>query len=191
MRRLVRYLLAATMLAIVGFGLAAMYLLPGVQLAEGVRRVYPCDQLPGRAVPSLGARHLSYLGERHGPYNSVPPTSGPHMPWLISPGVYDATIPDEYQVHLLEHGKVLIQYPEAMSATTSRLLERFGRRRSDVVVVAPSRAVERGVALTAWQRIETLPAYAPERIQRFVDALAGRYDHGWSAHASDCVGDDA
>ena len=89
MRRLVRYLLAATMLAIVGFGLAAMYLLPGVQLAEGVRRVYPCDHLPGRAVPSLGARHLSYLGERHGPYNSVPPTSGPHMPWLISPGVYD------------------------------------------------------------------------------------------------------
>jgi hypothetical protein len=78
----------------------------------------------------------------------------------------------------LEHGKVLVQYPEATSATTRSLLERIARRRSDVVVVAPSRAVERGVALTAWQRIETLPAYTAERIQRFVDALAGRYDHG-------------
>lgn len=106
------------------------------------------------------------------------------MPWLISSGVYDNPIPPEYQVHLLEHGKVLVQYPAAASKSTRTDIERFARRRSDFVVAAPSRDVRRGVALTAWQRIELLPEYDASRVQRFVDALAGRYIHGG---ASDCV----
>ena len=189
MRRFLRALLLLAMLAVVGASLAAMYLLPGVHLAEGARRVLPCDELPGRAIPSLGSRHLSYLGERHEAYNSVPPTSGPHMPWLISGGVYRRPIPREYQVHLLEHGKVLVQYPVGASEELRTALERFARRRSDVVVTAPDPEVSGGVALTAWQRLELLPAYDSERVQRFVDALAGRYDHGWAGDAGDCVHD--
>jgi hypothetical protein len=185
--KLARYLVLAAMLAIVGLGLASMYMLPGVHLAEGSRAARPCHELPGRAVPSLGAYHLSYLGERHVAYNSSPPTSGPHMPWIISGGVYREPIPDEYQVHLLEHGKVLVQYPTDLSAGARASFEHFARRYSDVVVTAPDPDVRSGVALTAWQRIELLPEYDADRIQRFVDALAGRYDHGWSDGASACM----
>jgi hypothetical protein len=73
-----------------------------------------------------------------------------------------------------------------MSARTLERLERFGRRRTDVVV-APSERVEHGIALTAWQRIEWLPRYDEERIGRFIERLAGRYDHGWVSHAGGCA----
>jgi hypothetical protein len=56
-----------------------------------------------------------------------------------------------------------------------------------VVVVAPSDAVDRGVALTAWQRIELLPEYDERRVERFISALARRYNHGWADGASDCL----
>jgi hypothetical protein len=186
-RRVTRYLTITAMAAIVGAGLLAMSMVPGSRLAQVSRRASACDDLPGRAVRSQGTAHLSYLGQRHVRYDTSPPTSGPHMPWIISTGVYTAPIPPEYQIHLLEHGNVLIQYPIAAAADTRRELERFARRRPDVVVVAPSGDVDRGVALTAWQRIDLLPAYDAQRIERFVDTLAGRYVHGWVDHASDCV----
>jgi hypothetical protein len=186
-RRVTRYLAVTAMIVIVGAGLVAMSMVPGVHLADVSGRVRPCGDLPGRAVPSQGAQHLSYLGKRHVQYSSSPPTSGPHMPWLISAGVYRAPIPPEYQVHLLEHGKVLVQYPTGAPRSARTEFERFARRRPDAVVVAPSSAVRVGVALTAWQRIDFLPKYDRHRIEDFVDGLAGRYNHGWSHHASDCV----
>jgi Protein of unknown function (DUF3105) len=128
----------------------------------------------------------TYLGEAHGAYNSSPPTSGPHMPWIISTGVYRSPVPEEYQIHLLEHGHVLVRYPTAAPAQIRTELERFARRRPDVVV-APSGEVDRGVALTAWQRIELLRAYDERRVERFIDALARRYNHGWADGASDCL----
>ena len=188
---LAHYGALAALLAIVGTGLASMEMLPGVRLAEGSRAVRACDELPGKPVSSLGAPHLSYLGAGHVAYNSSPPTSGPHMPWLIGSGVYATMIPPEYQVHLLEHGKVLIQYPTGASSSTRKAIEHIARRRSDIVVAAPNRDVRSGVALTAWQRIEILPQYDSRRVAHFVDALAGRYNHGWSAGADDCGADRA
>ena len=35
---------------------------------------------PGQFVKSLGNDHLQSEDQKHIPYNSVPPTSGPHMP---------------------------------------------------------------------------------------------------------------
>jgi hypothetical protein len=171
----------------IGYAMAAMGMVPGVTFAGAARQAVPCDRLPGRAVPSLGADHLSYLGEPHKPYNSRPPTSGPHMPWIISGGVYRQPVADEYQVHLLEHGKVLIQYPVGSPAATGRRLEGFARRHPDKVVVAPSGHVPAGIALTAWTRLDRLPGYDERRIRRFIDALGGRYDHGWSAGAGECA----
>jgi Protein of unknown function (DUF3105) len=187
MRRVAHFVRLAAMLAIVGFGLASMQLLPGVHLTAGARAVVACDKLPGRAVAGLPPRHLSYLGQTHAPYTSSPPTSGPHMPWLISPGVYDKVIPDEYQVHLLEHGKVIVQYPVDAPDAVVDAVERITQRRVHEVVSAPSRALRHGIALTAWQRIERLPRFDRDRVQAFADALAGRYSHGWSAGAADCV----
>ena len=186
-QRAARRIAVAAVIGGVGWAMALLGMVPGVTLAGATREPVPCDRLPGRAVPSLGADHLSYLGEPHEPYNSRPPTSGPHMPWIISGGVFRRPVADEYQVHLLEHGKVLVQYPVGAPAATARRLEGFARRYPDKTVVAPSAHVPAGVALTAWQRIDLLPGYDERRIVHFIDALAGRYDHGWAKGAGDCA----
>jgi Protein of unknown function (DUF3105) len=153
---------AATLLVSVGLAaltLVAMHMVPGIRLTQARHGVVACDQLPGRAVPSQGTRHLPYLGAPHAPYNSSPPTPGPHLPWIVSVGVYREPIADEFQVHLLEHGDVLIQYPVATTSEIRDRLEGFARWRPDKVLVAPNPAVHSGVALTAWQRIDLLAGY--------------------------------
>src|SRR6266513_2000932 len=64
----------------------------------------------GQEFPSLGNAHIQRLEEAHVPYNSDPPTSGPHMPGIAPWGMYDQPIPKEFQVHNLEDGSVLVQY---------------------------------------------------------------------------------
>lgn len=65
--------------------------------------------LPGTAYQIQGREHIS-VGASHLPYNSSPPTSGPHYgnpaPW----GIYDHELPDEQLVHNLEHGGIWISY---------------------------------------------------------------------------------
>ena len=36
--------------------------------------------LPGQKLPSQGNLHVQTTSEPHEPYNSTPPTSGPHLP---------------------------------------------------------------------------------------------------------------
>jgi Protein of unknown function (DUF3105) len=139
----------------------------------------PPGQLPGQEVPTLPSPHIPYLGAPHPAYNSLPPTSGPHVPQTVAPGVYREEIPDELQVHALEHGHVLIQYSAATPAGEVRLLEAVARRDLRDVVVAPYGGLATGIALTAWGRLEYLDAVDPAAIEAFIRAFAGRYDHGW------------
>ena len=68
----------------------------------------------GQEVDDIGGGNMHILrDESHGPYNSVPATSGWHysdesapVPW----GIYPEAIPDEALVHNLEHGGVRIHY---------------------------------------------------------------------------------
>ncbi|MGW4210279.1 DUF3105 domain-containing protein [Lentzea sp. NPDC004789] len=180
-------IVVAAVLVAVGVISAGLGMFPGLQFGGTSVTILPCGQLPGRAVPSQGTRHLSYLGEQHESYNSSPPTSGPHMPWMISVGVYSEAIPDEYQVHLLEHGNVLVQYPTDTPADTRDALEQIARWRPDKVVVAPNPALSGTIGVTAWQRIDLLDRFDDQRIRNFVTALAGRYDHGWQPGAGDCL----
>jgi hypothetical protein len=162
--------------------LVALLLLP----ATACRKRPPADTggatpgaLPGQEVPTLPSPHIPYLGAPHPPYNSLPPTSGPHVPQTVASGVYREEIPDELQVHALEHGHVLIQYSEATPGGEVRLLEDVARRHLRDVVVAPYRRLASGIALTAWGRLEYLDAVDPAAVDAFVRAFAGRYDHGW------------
>src|SRR5688572_28089845 len=44
--------------------------------------------LPGEQFPSQGNAHLADASSPHDPYNSNPPTSGPHLPPVPRPGIY-------------------------------------------------------------------------------------------------------
>ncbi len=74
--------------------------------------------LPGQLVPSLGNAHIPSLDAQHEPYNSNPPTSGPHLDQLAVWGIHDQSIPDELQVHNLEDGGVMVQYNCEPNSTT-------------------------------------------------------------------------
>ena len=140
-----------------------------------------CDPtLPGREVPMLSSPHIPFVSWPHIKYNSVPPTSGPHLPWVVMTGIYTEPIPNELLVHVLEHGHINIQYapstPPAQVAVLRSIALRFPR---DTVLV-PYPALASGVAVTAWGRIEILRHADQRAIIRFIIDLRGRYDHGWS-----------
>lgn len=150
-------------------------------------KALPCAEIPGTPEPFEGNRHLAYDGVEHPPYQTKPPTSGPHSPRIVAPGVYRDEIPPELQVHALEHGHVIVQYRPGLSQSDVDILERIGRAHPRDVIVAPYFGIDSGVALTGWQRLQLLPGVDEKAIERFVATVAGRYNHSWQSGATACV----
>ena len=64
----------------------------------------------GTAYPSQGHSHLLPGEPDDFVYNSDPPTSGPHREMFNDVFISSTSLPVYLQVHLLEHGNVLLQY---------------------------------------------------------------------------------
>ena len=142
----------------------------------------------GTFVQSLGNQHVSAIGDPHVPYNSVPPTSGPHIGNLASWGIHTEPIPNELQLHNLEDAGVNIQYdcptgcPDIVQS-----LEAIYKSYSDTrganarIIVAPYSGIRtasggKPIALTAWQRFLYLDTVDEAQIRQFIDAYMG-IDH--------------
>ena len=132
---------------------------------------------PGVAMPNQGNLHIQIETEPHVPYNSDPPTSGPHMPYIAPWGVHTEPILKELQVHNLEDGGVLVQYscpagcPDLV-AKLKAIVERYPEH----VILAPYPGMKTRIALTAWTRIDAFEDFDESRIQRFIKAYQG-IDH--------------
>ncbi|HZT07452.1 MAG TPA: DUF3105 domain-containing protein [Chloroflexota bacterium] len=138
---------------------------------------------PGKPVPNQGQTHID-KGAAHVAYNSKPPTSGPH--WNIAGeapvdwGIYDTQIPDEAQVHNLEHGGIMIQYDCDCPDLVAQLKDFYNRYvpthklplfpNSSKIVIAPYKGLPAKITLTAWTRIDTMDDYDEARITRFIEA---------------------
>lgn len=133
--------------------------------------------LPGASVPDLGNAHIQTLQELHRPYNSEPPTSGPHLPYLAPWGIHTEPIPKELQVHNLEDGGVLVQYncPSGCPDLVEKL-KGIVQGYSDRVILAPYPGMKTRVALTAWTRLDAFDQFDGSRIKRFIEAYRG-IDH--------------
>ncbi|MFQ5597729.1 MAG: DUF3105 domain-containing protein [Nitrospiria bacterium] len=151
----------------------------------------PNEGSPGKSVPTLGNKHIPSIRSPHEPYNTSPPTSGPHIHNVAKWGVYRQPLPDELQVHNLEDGGVLIQYHCESCQDLIKKLEKLGweylkkakqekkaqgSSRYGHIIVAPYLKMDSVIALTAWGKIDTLDAYDEARIRRFVEAYIG-VDH--------------
>lgn len=145
----------------------------------------PC--LPGQAVAIMDSPHISEAEAASVRYNSLPPTSGPHYAFTVATGVYDEPVDEGLTVHAMEHGHVVIQYAPTTSRREVADLRRLARRYGADVILAPYPPLTDGIALTAWGRLELLDAYDEDRIVAFVEALRGRYRHGWTTD-DDCAG---
>src|SRR5499426_3819223 len=103
--------------------------------------------LPGVQFPDQGNLHVASADASHEQYNSDPPTSGPHMPYIAPWGVHTRPIQRELQVHNLEDGGVVVQYncecPE-MVAKLRDVVAPYDKQ----VILAPLPEMKSTIALT-------------------------------------------
>jgi hypothetical protein len=146
-----------------------------------VQEAGPAD-LPGEAIPIQGQQHIQ-LGVPHDPYNSDPPTSGPHYDTPAEAGFYEQAPADESLVHNLEHGHVIIWYnctglsDEACTSLKNDIRSVMGRAGTSMVtgtpkvVAVPRPTMETQVALTSWGRLQRLDRFDANKILSFIRAF--------------------
>lgn len=141
-------------------------------------QVIRVTNLPGQRFADQGNRHLVNIDDPHPPYNSDPPTSGPHMPNLAPWGEHDSVVADEYLVHNLEDGGVVIYYPmgtpEANQAAIDAIRAVAAPYRN--VVIAPREGLANAYVFTAWRRMQRFDAIDEAAMGRFLKAYEG-IDH--------------
>jgi len=79
-----------------------------------------CD--PVEEFEAQEGQHIDE-GAAHDPYNSDPPTSGPHYATPADAGFYPSALQTEQVVHNLEHGQVVIWYATDLEAEDVDLVE--------------------------------------------------------------------
>lgn len=156
-------------------GVIAVGLVLGlVALGRGGKK----EDLPGRFVAEQSRAHIE-PDARHDPYSSNPPTSGPHYTTTTKAGVYSEQAADEFMVHNMEHGHVIIWYrcgdqkPFDQDCKNEREeLRKLVEDEFDSwkVVLMPRFELETRYALTAWTRIDTFDDFDIERVRKFVKA---------------------
>ncbi len=104
----------------------------------------PKGAIIGISHSSLGGDHIA-RGQSHKPYNSEPPSSGPHYsdqgaptPW----GVYTEELPDEVFLHNEEHGGVVMTYnPKLLPADQLKKLQNLFAPPYSNKTFSPSKAI--------------------------------------------------
>lgn len=113
---------------------------------------------PGVSFPSLGNQHIADPSQAPIPYNSAPPSSGPHIGVLANWGVHEDPIPEALFVHNMEDGGVVFVYdcPEGCDDLVSGLTEivQDGPRR----LLTPYEGIEHDgqeyqAAVAAWTKV--------------------------------------
>jgi hypothetical protein len=128
----------------------------------------------GTAVPSLGGQHVQ-VGAQHVPYNSTPPTSGPHWDTPADWSLYREPVPEERWVHNLEHGGIVILYNCAQGCPdlTGRLDTLFKTApRSKLgnvkLLITPYDKVPNRLTLVAWNYYLPLDDYDDAVVRGFI-----------------------
>lgn len=136
--------------------------------------------LPGERFASQGNRHVA-LGASIPPYNSDPPTSGPHTADLASWGTYEpGEAPEDMRlVHNMEDGGVVLWYEpgDTEEETSERISALEGAARSyRRIVIVPREDMPTPYAATAWQRLQRFEDADLDGMREFVNAFEG-IDH--------------
>ena len=134
----------------------------------------------GQSVAQQPATHIE-LGDPHEPYNTDPPTSGPHAA-PVRAGFYDEALPDENLVHNLEHGYVIIWFncsslDEAGCQSLKTQIKDVIYRTKPVafttdakkLIAVPRLGLDALIALTSWGRIDKLTSFDEAEIAQFIN----------------------
>jgi hypothetical protein len=134
--------------------------------------------LPVDHPKPLPGIHIA-LGAKHKPYDSIPPTSGPHYPPPIAPidpGFYGIAQVPEKVVHNLEHGQIVIWYnPDAPEQTKADIRSAVDEV-PQYTVATPYDNMKPGynVALTAWGQLQFCKQVSKQVVDDFRTNYQGR-----------------
>ena len=122
-----------------------------------------------KTFPMAGQDHIA-PNEQPDNWNSNPPTSGDHLATPLPPGVYDNDQDMRAMVHNQEHGYVVILYKGIPSDQVEQLTRFVDARDGSKLVLAPYSGLPgNGVALAAWQNLETMQRVNLDVVQAFVN----------------------
>jgi len=93
-----------------------------------------------------------------GSYNTDPPTSGEHYNVAglgpVNTGIHTQPVPNEGQVHNLEHGHIVIQYEATLPAAVLDALKTEVRTDPSWYLLAPREDMPAPLVFTAWGHLE-------------------------------------
>lgn len=167
-----------------------IYVAGGILAAVAAFAVYVFLQPPppGEVYADLGNAHLSSEFESHLPYNSSPPSSGPHLGILASWGEQEAPVRPEIFIHNLEDAGVVLAYdcPDGCDEITEGMRQALNDDFTDRNLlmtpypgIVDSEGVEHLGAVVAWTRVlffDDWSAETRDQVYEFIRLFEG-IDH--------------
>ena len=132
------------------------------------------NELVGEKIVEMKSPHIK-IGESHEPYNSNPPTSGPHIGNDVAgAGIKDQPVADELVVHSLEHGAVVLWYRDGISQKDLEILKKVFKEASGKKIMMPRRDMDTPIALTSWNYLLKLETVDEVKIKEFIETNSDR-----------------
>lgn len=157
-------------------GIIAVLLLGAGGYVVFAQQKKPKEAIIGVSHDEQESKHIAQ-GQTHEPYNSNPPSSGPHYADETAPtswGVYIQEVPDEVFIHNEEHGGVIISYkPDLPVDQVKKLQALFAPPYSDKgfkptkAIVTPRSLNTKPIQLASWTYTLDLDQYDEAAIKKF------------------------
>lgn len=141
-------------------------------------------ELVGETIPIM-PNYLSHVleGEDPGPYNSNPPTSGPHYDGEFEAGFYEPDspqaqlpYPEGYIGHNLEHGYVIFWYncatldENSCENLKSQIKDAMSKSGQTKLIAFPRESIDTPVVMTAWGKLFRFQTFDQEQAIAFISA---------------------
>ncbi|MGH2807341.1 MAG: DUF3105 domain-containing protein [Actinomycetota bacterium] len=130
---------------------------------------------PVEETESEGRGHLGE-GEPHPPYETDPPTSGPHYEIPADLGFYSEPLPPEQVVHNMEHGQIVLWYRPDLPSNTIDQIEELVDREASATVAVPYDNIQGddAIVFTAWTASQTCAEVSEAALNEFRRQFQGK-----------------
>ena len=126
-------------------------------------------EIQGHPIESFSTAGLQQHTEGTVDYDTSPPVSGTHAFQASDCGVHGEQIPNELQVHALEHGAVGIQYQPDLDPADIDAIEAVVGDYDSHVFSAPYEDMDPAIAVTSWSRMMALDSLDEGAVRDYVD----------------------
>ena len=141
----------------------------------------------GESIPVMASTNHAIEGEDPGPYNSNPPTSGPHYANEFEVGFYEETdvanlpdYPEGYLIHNLEHGYVIFWYncdlldDNSCTVLKTQIQSVMNAFNGVKLIAFPWETLDVPVAMTSWGKLQEFEVFNEDLASTFVERNRNR-----------------